>query len=77
MIFSDRIVLPWHRKSISNATISMPASRRSRKKASLRQQPGRPELALSEAWLRDPACNRLCLFFAGEKRRFPPWRINP
>jgi catechol 2,3-dioxygenase-like lactoylglutathione lyase family enzyme len=28
-----------------------------------------------EAWLRDPAGNRLCLYWAGEKRRFPPWRI--
>ena len=30
-----------------------------------------------EAWLRDPAGNRLCLFFAGENRRFPPWRLKP
>jgi catechol 2,3-dioxygenase-like lactoylglutathione lyase family enzyme len=29
-----------------------------------------------EAWLRDPAGNRLCLFLAGENRRFPPWRIK-
>lgn len=29
-----------------------------------------------EAWLRDPAGNRLCLYYAGENRRFPPWRIN-
>ncbi len=29
-----------------------------------------------EAWLRDPAGNRLCLFLAGESRRFPPWRIT-
>jgi catechol 2,3-dioxygenase-like lactoylglutathione lyase family enzyme len=29
-----------------------------------------------EAWLRDPAGNRLCLFLAGENRRFPPWRIT-
>ena len=28
-----------------------------------------------EARLRDPAGNRLCLFRAGENRRFPPWRI--
>ena len=28
-----------------------------------------------EAWLRDPAGNRLCLYWAGENRRFPPWRI--
>jgi catechol 2,3-dioxygenase-like lactoylglutathione lyase family enzyme len=29
-----------------------------------------------EAWLRDPAGNRLCLYFAGRNRRFPPWRIG-
>jgi catechol 2,3-dioxygenase-like lactoylglutathione lyase family enzyme len=29
-----------------------------------------------EAWLRDPSGNRLCLYFAGENRRFPPWRIK-
>lgn len=28
-----------------------------------------------EARLRDPAGNRLCIFHAGENRRFPPWRI--
>ena len=29
-----------------------------------------------EAWLRDPAGNRLCLYLAGENRRFPPWRLK-
>jgi catechol 2,3-dioxygenase-like lactoylglutathione lyase family enzyme len=29
-----------------------------------------------EAWLRDPAGNALCLYHAGENRRFPPWRIT-
>jgi catechol 2,3-dioxygenase-like lactoylglutathione lyase family enzyme len=29
-----------------------------------------------EAWLRDPAGNKLCLFLAGENRRFPPWRVK-
>ncbi len=28
-----------------------------------------------EAWLRDPAGNKLCLYFAGENRRCPPWRL--
>ena len=28
-----------------------------------------------EAWLRDPSGNRLCLYFAGDNRRFPPWRL--
>ena len=27
-----------------------------------------------EAWLSDPAGNRLCLYWAGQNRRFPPWR---
>ena len=29
-----------------------------------------------EAWLRDPAGNRLCLYHAGENRTHPPWRID-
>ncbi len=29
-----------------------------------------------EAWLSDPSGNRLCLYFAGDNRRFPPWRIE-
>ena len=28
------------------------------------------------ALLRDPDGNRLCLYWAGENRRFPPWRIK-
>lgn len=30
-----------------------------------------------EAHLADPAGNRLCLYQAGEYRRFPPWRVDP
>lgn len=30
----------------------------------------------SEARLSDPAGNRICIFTAGENRRFPPWRID-
>ena len=29
-----------------------------------------------EAWFGDPAGNRLCLYHAGENRRFPPWRLK-
>jgi catechol 2,3-dioxygenase-like lactoylglutathione lyase family enzyme len=29
-----------------------------------------------EAWLNDPAGNRLCLFKASENRKNPPWRIE-
>lgn len=28
-----------------------------------------------EARLRDPSGHRLCLYHAGENRRFPPWRL--
>jgi catechol 2,3-dioxygenase-like lactoylglutathione lyase family enzyme len=28
-----------------------------------------------EAWLTDPAGAKLCLYHAGEMRRFPPWRL--
>jgi catechol 2,3-dioxygenase-like lactoylglutathione lyase family enzyme len=28
-----------------------------------------------EARLRDPSGNQICLFYGGENRRFPPWRI--
>jgi len=29
-----------------------------------------------EARLRDPSGNQICLYWAGEFRRFPPWRIS-
>jgi len=29
-----------------------------------------------EARLKDPAGNEICLMFAGENRRFPPWRLK-
>lgn len=29
-----------------------------------------------EAYLRDPAGNMLCIYHAGESRRFPPWRVT-
>jgi catechol 2,3-dioxygenase-like lactoylglutathione lyase family enzyme len=29
-----------------------------------------------EAYLRDPAGNRVCLFYAGRNRRYPPWRLS-
>jgi hydroxymethylpyrimidine/phosphomethylpyrimidine kinase len=28
-----------------------------------------------EAYIRDPAGNSLCLYSAGDNRRFPPWRL--
>lgn len=29
-----------------------------------------------EAKLRDPTGNRICIYHAGENRRFPPWRLG-
>lgn len=29
-----------------------------------------------EAKLHDPTGNRICIYHAGENRRFPPWRID-
>ena len=29
-----------------------------------------------EAYLRDPAGNRICLFHAGENRKDPPWKVK-
>ena len=29
-----------------------------------------------EARLRDPAGNEICLYHAGENRRYPPWRMS-
>ena len=29
-----------------------------------------------EAYLRDPFGNRICIYHAGDMRRYPPWRIN-
>ena len=29
-----------------------------------------------EAYLKDPNSNRICLFYAGENRQSPPWRVK-
>ena len=29
-----------------------------------------------EAYLRDPNANKICLFYAGENRQNPPWRVK-
>jgi len=29
-----------------------------------------------EAYLSDPAGNRLCIYHAGRNRRYPPWRVT-
>jgi len=30
----------------------------------------------SEARITDPAGNQICIYHAGDNRRFPPWRIH-
>ena len=30
----------------------------------------------TEAWFRDPDGHRLCIFYAGENRKNPPWRLE-
>jgi hydroxymethylpyrimidine/phosphomethylpyrimidine kinase len=39
------------------------------------QMPQDEQWGWREARLSDPAGNRLCLYQAGEYRRYPPWRI--
>ena len=39
------------------------------------QMPKDEEWGWREARLSDPAGNRLCLYQAGEYRRYPPWRV--
>ena len=39
------------------------------------QTPKDEEWLWREARLRDPDNNTLCLYYAGENRRFPPWRV--
>lgn len=29
-----------------------------------------------EAYTRDPSGNNICIYHAGENRRFPPWRVS-
>ncbi|MEZ6023031.1 MAG: VOC family protein [Hyphomonadaceae bacterium] len=42
----------------------------------IEREPTQQSWLWHEAWLRDPAGNQLCLFNAGENRRYPPWRID-
>ncbi|WP_339857754.1 VOC family protein [Pseudohongiella acticola] len=40
------------------------------------QTPKDEEWLWREARLRDPDNNTLCFYYAGENRRFPPWRVE-
>ena len=46
-----------------------------RRGVSFEQMPKDEEWGWREARLSDPAGNRLCLYQAGEYRRYPPWRV--
>lgn len=39
------------------------------------QQPTMQSWLWEEAYLRDPSGNLICLYFAGENRLSPPWRL--
>ncbi|MCH8127787.1 VOC family protein [candidate division KSB1 bacterium] len=40
------------------------------------QEPTDESWLWREARLKDPAGNEICLYYAGENRKNPPWRIN-
>ncbi len=40
------------------------------------QMPTDEDWLWREARLRDPSNNAVCLYWAGENRRFPPWRVQ-
>jgi catechol 2,3-dioxygenase-like lactoylglutathione lyase family enzyme len=40
------------------------------------QEPAEQTWLWREAYLKDPAGNKICLFFAGENRQNPPWRVK-
>jgi catechol 2,3-dioxygenase-like lactoylglutathione lyase family enzyme len=44
---------------------------------SFTQEPKDEAWLWREARLHDPSGNVICLYFAGENRRHPPWRIAP
>lgn len=40
------------------------------------QEPIDRSWLLREAYLRDPNGNKICLVYAGENRKNPPWRVK-
>jgi hypothetical protein len=40
------------------------------------QEPQKQRWLWYESWLRDPAGNAVCLYRAGQNRRYPPWRVD-
>jgi catechol 2,3-dioxygenase-like lactoylglutathione lyase family enzyme len=71
------------RVSAPSADIYFEASNPEEVVARLRSVGIEPELPLEdkpwlwrEAWYVDPSGNRLCVYFAGENRKNPPWRVQ-
>ncbi len=54
--------------------VAAEAERLSRAGITLDAPPVEQSWLWTEAWLSDPAGNRVCVYHAGEARRFPPWR---
>jgi hydroxymethylpyrimidine/phosphomethylpyrimidine kinase len=61
--------------SISNATIWMRVAQLTAKGIGFDSGSVDQSWLWREAWLTDPAGVKLCLYWAGEMRRFPPWRL--
>ncbi len=40
------------------------------------QEPKIQDWLWREAYLKDPTGNKICLFYAGENRQNPPWRVK-
>ena len=40
------------------------------------QEPQDESWLWRESYLKDPSGNRICLFYAGENRKNPPWRVE-
>jgi hydroxymethylpyrimidine/phosphomethylpyrimidine kinase len=62
-------------KLFAAAAMAGGALRVAREGMTFDQVPADQSWGWREARLRDPAGNPLCLFSAGNNRRFPPWRI--
>jgi predicted enzyme related to lactoylglutathione lyase len=40
------------------------------------EEPKNQDWLWREAYLRDPSNNRICLFYAGNNRKDPPWKVK-
>ena len=61
---------------LSDAGLDTQVERLKRAGVAFENDPKAQSWLWREAWLRDPAGNSICLYYAGENRRFPPWRLD-